>query len=283
MFVTATQISAFLYCPRKLFLEYVLGFETPENEAMVLGKLTHSTHELMNDEEEKLVKSLERIDSYQGLLVEYRKTQAGILERLLPQHRSKLKDFALDLTQAFERIWPRVTWEAEERSQNVFQFHAKHQLLGSELWQALTPKIQAEVRIQSEALQLRGVVDQVKQFPDALIPIELKTGKAPAEGVWEGHRLQVGVYLALLRSQNQNVKEGFVKYLDTSALRPVIWTPFLDEAVFKIRDKVIALRSSIELPGFVDNKNKCKSCAFQAQCYDAKFMDTRMNELKKLP
>ncbi|MEK6963501.1 MAG: Dna2/Cas4 domain-containing protein [Nanoarchaeota archaeon] len=281
MFVTATQIAAYLYCPRKLFLEYVLGFKTPESEVMLLGKLTHSTHELMNEGEEKLIKSLQRIESYSGLLTEYRKIQAKILEEILPQHRSKLRDFDLDLPAAFERIWPRVVWEAEERSMNVFQFHTKHQLLGSELWQALTPKIQAEVRVQSESLQLRGVVDQVKKFPDALIPIELKTGKAPAEGVWEGHRLQVGVYLALLRSQNKNVKEGFVKYLDASALRPVIWTPFLDQEVFKIRDKVIQLRSSQELPEFVDNKNKCKSCAFQEQCYDAKFMDERVNELKK--
>ncbi len=254
--------------------------ETPENEVMLLGKLTHSTHELMNGEEEKLVKSLERIESYNDLLVKYRKIQAQILEQILPQHRSKLRDFDLDLSVAFERIWPRVTWEAEERSKNVFDFHQKHNLLGEGLWKNLTPKIQAEVRIQSEALQLRGVVDQVKQFPDALIPIELKTGKAPAEGVWEGHRLQVGVYLALLRSQNKNVKEGFVKYLDASALRPVVWTPFLDQEVFKIRDKVIQLRAGKELPGFVDNKNKCKSCAFQAQCYDAKFMDERMNKLK---
>lgn len=282
MFVTATQISAYLYCPRKLFLEYVLGLETPESEVLLLGKLTHSTHELMNEEEEKLVKSLQRIDSYTELLTEYRKIQVKILQELLPQHRSKLRDFDIDLSAAFERIWPRVVWEAEERSQNVFQFHQKHKLLGEELWQSLTPKIQAEVRVQSEALQLRGVVDQVKQFPDSLIPIELKTGKAPKEGVWEGHRLQVGVYLALLRSQKHNVKEGFVKYLDVSALRPVIWSPFLDDEVFKIRDKVIALRSSTTLPGFVDNKNKCKSCAFQAQCYDPTFMEERMNTLKKV-
>ncbi|HLD05386.1 MAG TPA: CRISPR-associated protein Cas4 [Candidatus Nanoarchaeia archaeon] len=282
MFVTATQISSYLYCPRKLFLEYVLGFETPDSEALLLGRLTHTTHELMNEQEEKLVKGLERLDSYVELLAKYRRIQAVILEQLLPQHRSALRGFGLDLPSTFDKIWPRIVWEGEERAQNVFQFHQEHQLLGEELWQKLTPKIVSEFRVQSQDLQLKGIVDQVKHFPDAIVPIELKTGKAPSEGIWEGHRLQVGVYLALLRSQKLNVKEGFVKYLDASALRPVVWTPFLDKEVFKIRDKVLELRNSTELPDFVENKNKCKSCTFQNQCYDAKFMDEKVNELKKV-
>ena len=47
---------------------------------------------------------------------------------------------------------------------------------------------------------------QVEVRAESLLPIELKTGKSPKEGVWPGHRVQLSAYVMLLEDNfNMNI------------------------------------------------------------------------------
>jgi CRISPR/Cas system-associated exonuclease Cas4 (RecB family) len=128
-------------------------------------------------------------------------------------------------------------------------------------------------------LKLKGKLDQLEQYPDRIIPLEFKTGSCPQRGVWPGHQLQMGAYLMLLRQEHPNISEGIVRYLDAREDRSVMLNQFLEEKILRIRDDIINLLGSKELPDFVDNRNKCKSCQLKEKCHDEKFLRDRMKEL----
>jgi len=50
------------------------------------------------------------------------------------------------------------------------------------------PILISEQRIGSDKLQLKGIVDRIEVYENGYVPVELKTGKIPKEGVWPGHR-----------------------------------------------------------------------------------------------
>ncbi len=82
---------------------------------------------------------------------------------------------------------------------------------GSDLWEKLTPKITSEIRLESEKLNLKGIIDQLEIYGQGIVPIELKTGSCPKEGVWDNHRIQAGAYALLAEEYfNSKVKEAFI-------------------------------------------------------------------------
>ena len=81
------------------------------------------------------------------------------------------------------------------------------------------------------------------------MPIELKTGKAPMQGVWPGHKIQVAVYQLLLESEmGMEVTEGYVRYLDYYQDRPVMLNVLLRKQVFALRDKILIMLDAAEAP-----------------------------------
>ena len=71
------------------------------------------------------------------------------------------------------------------------------------------------------------------------VPIELKTGKMPKEGVWPGHRIQIAAYSMLIEEKfNTTVKEGFVRYLDSKETRHIAINPFMREEITNLIKEV---------------------------------------------
>ena len=187
-----------------------------------------------------------------------------------------LRKIKLPLIDAYHQIIPFFKGESELRALNISKFIEKHKVFGKELWEQLIPKIKSEYRIDSEELELRGIVDQIEVYPTGKIPIELKTGNAPDEGVWPGHRIQLGAYALLMEEKFKTpITEGFVVYLDKQERRHIVINPFLKQEVRELKNKVRELLGSTETPEFVDNENKCKKCGLKEQCFDE-------NTLKKL-
>ena len=111
------------------------------------------------------------------------------------------------------------------------------------------------------------------------VPFELKTGSMPKDGVWPSHRIQIAAYSLLLQEKfKQEIKEGFVFYLDAKQKRRIAINPFMKEEVKDIVNKVIALLENRELPDFCDNKNKCTSCGLRKTCYN----EQEVNNLMKI-
>ena len=155
------------------------------------------------------------------------------------------------------------------RAKNIFDFINSNNVFREELWAKLTPKIISEMRIDSEELRLKGIIDQVYVYGNEYVPFELKTGRSPQDGIWPSHRIQIAAYSLLLEERfNKEIKEGFVVYLDSNEKRHIAINPFMREEVKQIVDEVIGLLESKSIPDFCGNENKCRKCGLKQTCYN---------------
>jgi len=278
--VTATQLSGYLYCPRKLFISSILLVEEKPKQELVKGKVWHEAYESINNAEEKIVCSI-RTKNYQDIFDIYRKDYSRLLRNVIIKNRTGLKEFNIALTDLFTEYWPNFEEESKDHALNVSRFIEKHDVYGTDLWNMLTPKILSEQYFRSDRLNLSGVVD-VLEIHDIngskiFVPIELKTGKYPDKGMWDGHKIQLAAYMLLLEDSGKSVTEGVLKYKGTDG-RVLQMNTFLKDEVLVLIQKTDALLKKLELPELTDNKNKCKSCQFKENCYNQDTMKTLLKD-----
>ncbi|MFH1506643.1 MAG: Dna2/Cas4 domain-containing protein [archaeon] len=277
--ISVTLLSSYDYCQRKLFLERVLKLWVPMKDAMLKGTIRHEAYENINKIEEKIVTAVKKPEGYDKLFEDYKKEHAKILRESIIKRKSELKELGINLPELFKKTWPLVILESQERAINLANSIKKYKVVGKELWEKLTPKIESEMQLDVPDLKLKGIIDQVAIYPNEAVPSELKTGSAPMRGIWPGHKLQIGAYMLMLETKGYNVSEGFVKYLDLNESRQVLMNPFLKKDIFTKRDAVIELLESKDLPTICENKNKCASCSLKKWCYDEKYMKGKMKVL----
>ena len=273
MKIPVTSLSSYMYCSRKLFLEKVLKLAEPPKESLVLGTVRHGFYEEANNMENGIVTSIEKIHGFNEIFDIYKMMYIEALRCSIEINQKRIRSVNLEVSSVFSEMLPKILTEARLRAENVHLFIASNNVFGEELWNILTPKIKSEVRVESESLMLKGIIDQMHIYPEGCVPFELKTGKMPKEGVWPGHRVQIVAYSMLLEEQlNQPVKEGFIRYLDMGIERQVSINPMMKEEVKKITSEVIELMESRELPEFCSNKNKCLSCGLKKDCHNPEKM-----------
>ena len=279
MKISVTLLSSYLYCSRKLFLEKVLMQAEPPKESLVMGSIRHETYDKINKNEELIVTSITKIMDFTEMQQLYKQNHLKFLRKSIADNKDRLKSVNLNMLDAYRKSFPFIMEESVTRSSNVFDFILKNNVFGDELWQRLTPKILSELRVESEGLKLKGIIDQVHVYEQDYVPFELKTGRAPDSGVWPSHRIQIAAYSMLLQEKfNKPIKEGFVFYLDTKEKRHIAMNPFMKDEVRQIVSEVIGLLESRNIPDFCNNENKCMKCGLKATCYD----EEKVNELLQL-
>jgi len=211
----------------------------------------------------------------EDLKARYQVRYREILLKVIKENKVRLQQFNIEPEELFKQVWPLILSESEIRANTLYDFIVKHNIFGDELWEKLTPKLESEIRIESQKLGIRGIVDQIEKYPDGFVPLELKTGKSPRQGVWPGHKIQLVAYALLLEERfNTEIKEGFVRYLDSDEKRPIVLNPFARLEVKKLIKTVNQLLSSNKIPDFVKNQNKCITCGLKEDCYNEKKMST---------
>jgi len=281
MKISVTMLSTYLYCHRMLFLQKVLAVEEPPKESLVLGSLRHEIYDFINRDEQKIVTSIKEKMQYNQLFNTYKSNYSKILREKIIQHKSRIKEVNLDIVNVFKKTWPLILNEAETRTKNIFGFIRKHNIYGNELWEKLTPKIVSEKRIESEKLQLKGIVDRIEVYENCYVPIELKTGKMPKEGVWPGHRIQIAAYAMLIEENfNTSVKEGFIRYLDTNQTRQITINPFMKEEIISLTKEIQELLKTQDIPNYCENRNKCTNCGLRQTCYNEQEVATMLSEIQ---
>lgn len=279
MKISVSLLSSYLYCSRKLFLEKVLLLEEPPKESIVMGSIRHETYDKINKAEEQIVISITKKATLEAIQSMYRQKYLQILRKAIANSRERLKNVNLNMLDAYRKSFPFIMEESVMRANNIFSFMEANNVYGEELWQRLTPKILSELRIESDELKLKGIIDQVHVYGSEYVPFELKTGRTPSDGVWPSHRIQIAAYSLLLQEHfNKPIKEGFVVYLDAKEKRHIAINPYMKEEVRQIVNEVIALLESRELPDFCNNENKCRKCGLKGTCYD----EEEVNNLLKI-
>jgi len=278
--VSATQLSSYLYCPRKLFLSYVLLVEEPPKQELVKGKIWHETHESINNAEEKLVSSI-KTKNYPEIFEMYRRSYSKILRNVIIKHKSELKEFDVSMLNIFTDYWSSFEEEAKEHALNVVHFIDRHEVYGKDLWERLTPKILSEQYFKSTKLKLSGIIDVLEVHAldgkVTYVPVELKTGKYPDKGMWDGHKIQLAAYMLLLEDAGKLVEEAAIKYRGVDK-RLLQMNSFLKQEVLGLILKTDKVLTNLELPDYTDNKNKCKSCQVKEACYNQDTVKKLLND-----
>ncbi|MBI4447858.1 CRISPR-associated protein Cas4 [Candidatus Woesearchaeota archaeon] len=268
--IYVTALSDYLYCPRKLFLAKRLGFVEPPKQALIFGSVKHEVMDQINKSEEEIVGSVTKDYSLQEITSVYKKKYYQLLINSLRSRKFMLKKLNIDPLLIFREAWPFFQREASFRAENLQSFIQEKKVYGKELWDALTPKLLTEFAVRSESLSLCGVIDRVEINQGLFTPVELKTGKAPKEGLWPNHRIQIAAYMLLLQDCQKKVNEGVVHYLDTNQRVKIVMNPFIQEEVIELIKKVNGLLSGHTLPKICEETKKCASCGLREQCFSLK-------------
>ncbi|MBI2141250.1 Dna2/Cas4 domain-containing protein [Candidatus Woesearchaeota archaeon] len=247
--VSVTDLSSFMYCPRALYQKKVLGYEEKLNPAMVLGAIRHNFYDLANKYEERIVVHLPAEFSTEKINAAYSETYQNLLRAVVMNRSKSLEMFGLEPSSIISELRPIAVAEAAERAGNVHSFAAMRNIFGEELWQQLIPKIVTEMKVKSAMLRLKGVVDKVEIYGTTALPIELKTGKMPSDGVWPQHRVQVAAYMMLLQEKfNTTVGKAIIRYLDHNSSRTVVLNPYMELEIKELTEKVIRLLQGSAMP-----------------------------------
>lgn len=269
--VNATSLASFMYCPRKLFISSVLDVKEPIKDALVRGTVWHLTYETINKKEKEIVLSLTSA-SYPDISDVYRRAFAKFLRNAIIMKKKELHEFCIDMAALFKEYWTHFETEANTRALSVAQFAQRSGLLGSKLWDALTPKIISEMYLKSQRLNLSGIIDMIEVYgegkDEVYVPVEFKTGKFPAKGMWDGHRIQLAAYLMLLEDAGKNVREGVLLYKDAGDKRILPMNSMLRSEVCAVIEGANDVIMNYVLPARTDNRNKCEKCSFRELCAD---------------
>jgi len=217
--------------------------------------------------EEKIVSSIMELNS-EKIKALYKNFYFKELKEILKFQREELKSLGLKSIEVFHDIWPRFLSESELRANNVISFINKNEVFGEELWKKLTPKYMTEIKLYSERLMLKGIIDRVEINEEHIVPYELKTGNPPREGVWPGQKIQLIAYMLLIKEKmGKDLKYGYIHYINIKEDRKIVLTPFSEIEVSNTINEMKKVLGSEDVPPILKNKNKCVACNLREQCY----------------
>lgn len=268
--LSVTSLSSYLYCTRSVYLTQVLKVVKPAKKAVVKGSIKHNTFDTINKIQESIVRKIETNDINEIYNL-YSQNYSQALRSAIINNKALLRKVELPLIDAFKQMWPLFKKESEFITKHIHGFITQHNVRGDKLWELLSPKIKSEVKIKSEELELKGVIDKLEIYPTKVIPIEIKSGKMMKQGLWPGHRIQLGAYLLMLQEKYiKTIESGFIHYIDHNEKRELVINPFLTKEVIDIKEKVKNMLNSDQMPLVCENKNKCNACSLKTICYSLK-------------
>ena len=120
----------------------------------------------------------------------------------------------------------------------------------------------AGVTLRSDRYRLVGRPDALRRRRDgAVVPVELKRGRAPARGAYPSHVAQVGAYCLLVEeAAGRSPPFGVVRYRDREVVVP--WNAAARKAILELRR-----RATGPYDGRADpSPAKCGGCVWSPTC-----------------
>lgn len=261
--LSVTTLSDYLYCPRKSYLRYVLKFIPPILEPVVKGRIKHDVFDAISKNEESLILNIKPSDLSRVDVI-YKQAYQDLLTESVSRFEKDIEKVGLTKEQVFNDSLKKFLDEASYKAKTLSCIIEKTGLFGEALLSYI-PRQKSELFLSSKRLRLKGVIDRVDVINDSHIPIELKTGSMPKEGVWPGHKIQLASYILLLNEKFKS-NHGFVEYLDFGVQRKIVMNPFLESEVKDLVGEVFNVFESGDVPELCKNLNKCRACNFRNKC-----------------
>ncbi|USN45992.1 MAG: PD-(D/E)XK nuclease family protein [Candidatus Woesearchaeota archaeon] len=266
--IPVTFLLLYDFCPRRLFLEQVLGSPPEPRPKLLLGRVRHFAHTKLHSWESQVLPGVTLPVNPYRITDLYKRHNHKVLQNAIIAHKSQLTAHNFSLIETYKTLWPGVIYESQDRANKVIAYLSRQEKLSSDWFDDFSPKLSHELMLSSVTLRLSGVVDRVSAKRDERTLIELKTGKMPEEGAWRSHRLQLAAYALLYRTIRGERPRAAVRYLDARHDRDVDVSDQTDAWVLTVKTDVEQLLASTELPRFVDNRKKCMVCPHKLVCYD---------------
>ncbi|MBU4087015.1 MAG: CRISPR-associated protein Cas4 [Nanoarchaeota archaeon] len=255
--INITDITGFLYCPRKIYLKLVKGIKSPPTQRMINGMLRHKVFDIFNKNESSLVSSIKSKINQEEIKKLYLNFLHDIIQEILTQNNILAGKFRINEKDFSKSILETMNPEIEMRVKSITTFLEKG-FLGKELWRELIPKYLTELKLESQELGLRGRVDRV-MFSDSILPYEVKT----RDKIYESDKLQLAGYALLLEKEfNKQISKGIVEFLGQQ--QEIDLTQELKNKVLEIAETIRNL--SEENASMPSNFEKCRNCELNENC-----------------
>ncbi len=117
----------------------------------------------------------------------------------------------------------------------------------------------------SSQLQLTGKPDYLVRDRGAYIPVEVKSGRAPADGPYPAHIYQLAAYCALVaEAYGRRPSHGLIKYADK--VLAVDYTPTLEAELLDLLDSIRADAEAGDVLRSHASAARCRACGFREVC-----------------
>jgi len=125
-----------------------------------------------------------------------------------------------------------------------------------------------EKPIFSPGLQLTGKPDYLVREGSAIIPVEVKSGRAPASGAYASHIFQLAAYCLLVEeAYDRRPAHGLIKYADK--ILAVDFTPELEAELLALLDDIRADAGAEDVSRSHNLTTRCWACGFRDQCEES--------------
>ncbi len=172
------------------------------------------------------------------------------------------KEIYLSLRKGFNESWAferfRQNFEDEEpfkRALTKFKLEESVRNLKPVDW---------EIRLESERIRLKGVLDEIVEFEGKRYPLIISL-RSPEDGVWFRDRIKLAAFCMLLKDAGIECRRGFVYHCFDGDLRSAEVSRRDRFHVLKLVERVLRLKN-----GFVPEKTKntkiCERCDYRDVC-----------------
>lgn len=120
----------------------------------------------------------------------------------------------------------------------------------------------------SHRLQLTGKPDYLVRDGAAYIPVEVKSGPAPAEGARASHIYQLAAYCVLVaEAYGSRPTHGLIKYADKTLA--VDFTSQLEADLLELLDEIRADGEADDVARSHSSAARCRACGFREVCEES--------------
>lgn len=264
--LNVSDIPEFIYCPAKLYWKYKEGFENQSSQ-IITGKIIHEVRRGFED----IVKhNLWNVNKNMGIGEIQNIILWGVPEFIEKVHNRYLDNPKIDeeeLNNFFKEFEEDLIIEASVQVLRVKKLMETTKKEGMEISKMFFPQSLYEFSLQSEELNLKGMVDKIEIINGIYYPVEIKTGFPPVKGTWLSHALQIAAYAVLIDYElNKEVLVGFVDYTKIFERRTVVVNSILHNKLFGVLDSINKMLENNEIPEFKLNKKKCEKCEYIEIC-----------------
>lgn len=116
----------------------------------------------------------------------------------------------------------------------------------------------------SPTYRLAGKPDYLVRQGDAIVPVEVKSSRAPAQP-WAGHVLQLAAYCLLVEETlGARVTHGILRYADKQFV--ISYTPELKSALLRVLDDMRAALAAGDAHRDHNDAGRCARCGLREGC-----------------